>query len=511
MENLNGEQLILRSDASTQIGSGHLMRCLALAQAWKDAGGKVTVITSCQGEGLLQRLRDEQFDIKLLSSAYPDKADWNFTRDILAGHPGAWVVLDGYHFDEVYQRQIKEAGHRLLVIDDMAHLKHYYADIVLNQNLHAEQLNYACEPFTRLLLGARHVLLRREFLAWQEWHRAIPEVARRVLVTLGGGDPENNTLKVIKALEEADVHDLEAKVLIGASNPHAGALEQAAKQSRIPIRLMRDAKNMPELMAWADVAISGGGTTVWELLFMGIPSLFLIVADNQRYTTECIENQGFGKNLGTAQNISTESLTEAITSFMKDSNLRATISRKARQMVDGQGAQRVISSMKRLRTGELKLRPATFEDCRLLWEWANEPAVRAASFSTEVIPWEEHVSWLRRKVSEPGCHHYIIVLSGNDFPIGQVRFDSIGNEAEIHVSVAADLHGHGYGSQAILMASKHLFKETVITRIYANIKPDNGNSVCAFTKAGFKPDAPVKEVKGHKAVQMVLDKNAGDS
>ena len=346
MGNLNGERLILRADASTQIGSGHLMRCLALAQAWKDAGGEVTFITACQGEGLLERLRDAEFDIKLLSSAYPDIADWNSTRDILSGHPGARVVLDGYHFDEVYQHQVIQAGHPLLVIDDNAHLKHYYADIVLNQNLHTEQLHYSCEPYTRLLLGTRYVLLRREFLAWKkERHREIPEVARRVLVTLGGGDPDNNTLKVIQALQEVGLPDLEATVVIGASNPHAGILEQAAKQSCIPIRLVRDAKNMPKLIAWADVAVSGGGTTAWELLFMGAPSLFLIVADNQRYIAEYIGNQGFGKNLGMAQNISTESLTEAITSLAKESNLRATISRKARQLVDGQGARRVVRSM----------------------------------------------------------------------------------------------------------------------------------------------------------------------
>ena len=503
--------LIIRADASTQIGAGHLMRCLALAQAWKDAGGEVTFITACRSEGLLQRLRDEEFDIKLLPSAYPDTADWNITRGILAGHPGGWLVLDGYNFDDAYQQMVKEAGHRLLVIDDMAHLKHYYADILLNQNLHAEQLHYSCEPYTRLLLGTHYVLLRREFLAWKEWHRKIPEVARRVLVTLGGGDPENNTLKVIQALQEVGIPDLEATVVIGASNPHAGVLEQAAKQSCIPIHMVRDAKNMPELIAWADAAVSGGGSTSWELLFMGVPSLFLIVADNQRYIAEYVGNQGFGKNLGLAQNISTESLTEAITSLAKNFNLRATISQKVGQIVDGQGAQRVVSTMQKPPTGEVKLRPASFDDCRLLWEWANDPVVRAASFSTELIPWEEHVNWLRRKISEPGCHHYIIVLSGNDFPIGQMRFDSMGNEAEIHVSITSDLHGHGYGSQAILMASKQVYKETAITRIYANIKPDNSYSVRAFANAGFQSDGTVKEVKGHKAVQMVLDKNAGDS
>jgi UDP-2,4-diacetamido-2,4,6-trideoxy-beta-L-altropyranose hydrolase len=511
MENLNSEHLILRADASAQIGSGHLMRCLALAQAWKDAGGNVTFITACQGEGLLQRLRDEEFDIKLLSSAYPDIADWSFTRGMLSGYPCAWVVLDGYHFDEVYQRQVREAGHRLLVIDDMAHLKHYYADIVLNQNLHAEQLRYVCEPDTRLLLGTRYVLLRREFLAWKEWQREIPDEAHCVLVTLGGGDPENNTLKVVQALQEVDIPDLEATVVIGASNPHASVLEKAVRQSRFPLRLVSDTKNMPELMALADAAVSAGGSTAWELLFMGTPSLFLIVADNQRYTAEYIENRGFGENLGLAQNISTESLTKTITSLVNDFSLRATISRKSRQMVDGRGARRVINSMKSPSIDELKLRPATPEDFRLLWEWANEPSVRSASFSTELIPWEDHVNWFRRKVTEPDCHHYIFVLSGNDFPIGQVRFDSMGSEAEMHLSIASDLHGHGYGSQAILMASEQMFKETLITRIYANIKPDNSNSISAFTNAGFKLDGPVKEVKGHKAVQMVLDKSAGDS
>lgn len=506
-----GNHLVIRADAGTQIGSGHLMRCLALAQSWKDDGGDVTFITACQAEGLLHRLRDEEFDIKVLSNTYPDTADWNSTRDILAGHPGAWVVLDGYHFDEVYQQQVKAAGHLLLMIDDNAQLKHYYADILLNQNLHAVQLRYACEPYTHFLLGTQYVLLRREFIAWKERQREIPEVAHRVLVTLGGGDPDNNALKVIQALQEVDIPDMEATVVIGASNPHAAVLEQAAKRSRIPIRLEQNVKNMPELMVWADVAVSGGGTTVWELLFMGTPSLFLIVADNQRYTAEFVGNRGFGKNLGLMENVSTESLTEAITSLAKDSNLRATISQKARQMVDGLGAQRVVSYMKKQRTGVLKLRLATIEDCRLLWELANEPAVRAASFSTELIPWEDHVNWLRRKIAEPGYRHYIIVLKDNDNPIGQVRFDSRGNEAEIHVSIASALRGHGYGSRTILMASMHLFKDSGITRIYANIKPDNSQSVRAFTKAGFKHNRPVKEVKDRKALQMVLDKNAGDS
>ena len=345
MERLSGKNLIIRVDASTQIGTGHLMRCLALAQAWKDDGGTVVFITACQSEGLLQRLRDERFDVHLLAGSYPDAKDGEYTKDVLATHPGAWVVLDGYHFDEVYQQRMKQLGHRLLVIDDMAHLKHYYADIVLNQNLHAEQLQYPCESYTRLLLGTRYVLLRREFLAWKDRKREIPEVGRRVLVTLGGADLENHTLKLIQALDKVDVDGLEATVVIGATNPHTDVLEATTRQSHIPIRLVYNAENMPELMAWADAAVSSAGSTVWELLFLGTPTLALILADNQRCIAEQMVRLEVGQSLGWARDVSAKSLARAITLLLKDSSLRASIGKQAQQAVDGRGTQRILKTL----------------------------------------------------------------------------------------------------------------------------------------------------------------------
>ena len=342
MDHSKERHLIIRADASTEIGTGHLMRCLALAQAWKDAGGQVVFITACQSEALLPQLEEEGFDIRLLARSYPDAGDWESTRDILVAYPNAWVVLDGYHFDEVYHQRVKELRHRLLVIDDMAHLKHYYADIVLNQNLDAEQLQYSCEPYTRLLLGTRYVLLRREFLAWKDSKRQIPEVARRVLVTLGGADPHNHTLKVIQALQKVDVPCLEATVVIGPGNPHADVLQAATRQSLVPIRLVRNARNMPELMSWADVAISTAGATTWELLWLRTPALFLIVAHNQRQIAEGIEKCGAGKNLGWGERLSAELLTEAINLMLGDFELRTRMNENARRIVDGEGSRRVL-------------------------------------------------------------------------------------------------------------------------------------------------------------------------
>jgi len=267
-------------------------------------------------------------------------------------------VLDGYHFDEVYQQRVKDAGHRLLVIDDMAQLKHYYADILLNQNLHAAELHYSCEPYTRLLLSTHYVLLRREFLAWRDWQRDVPELAQRVLVTLGGTDPENHTLKVIEALQKVDVPGLEAVVAIGISSLYADAVEAAARQSRVPIRLIRDARDMPGLMAGADMAIAMAGSTVWELMFMGLPSILTAAADNQQPIARSVADAGaaiwIDRELAeqaqmptgeVSQFTSEEKMANIIESLSRDNALRLEMARKGKQLVDGTGAEGIISEM----------------------------------------------------------------------------------------------------------------------------------------------------------------------
>ncbi len=336
------ENLIIRVDATTQTGAGHLMRSLALAQAWREIGGKVISVTACQSEGLLQRFREAGCELHLLPHQYPDTSDWDHMEDILAAHPTAWVVLDGYHFDEAYQQRVKEAGHRLLVIDDMAHLKHYYADVVLNQNLHAEQLHYSCEPHTRLLLGTRYVLLRREFLVWRGLKREIPEIGRRVLVTLGGGDSENYTLKVIHALQRSDVPGLEATVVIGASNPHGDILKAAVRQSRIPIHLVHNAHNMPKLMDWADVAVIAAGGTLFELLFMGSAIVSYVRNHIQDVVVSELERRTIVKHLGYLRLMDQSILATSLQELALAETRRKYMKASGRKIVDGNGTKRLL-------------------------------------------------------------------------------------------------------------------------------------------------------------------------
>ena len=494
--------LVIRADANARMGTGHLMRCLALAQGWKARGGQTTFITVCESDGLRHRLSDEGFQVITLERSYPDPADWEITSQVLAEYRGAWLVLDGYHFDPAYQRQVKEAGHRLLVIDDTAHLSHYYADVLLNQNINAEWLYYSREPYTRLLLGTRYVLLRSEFLAWRGWHREIPQVARKVLVTMGGGDPDNVTLKVIHALQKVEVDELEAVVVVGGSNPHVEVLQSEAQGSRFKIRLERDVLDMPALMAWADLAVSAGGSTCWEIAFMGLPVLVLVWAANQRDVAEGLGEIGAALNLGWHEQATPTHIAQAITRLLLSPQVRAEMSCKAQGMVDGVGAGRAMMAMS---AQSLVLRRVTESDCEMLWEWINDPDVRASAFRSEHIPIEEHRQWFYGKLKDPQCFLFI-GLDGSSTPIGQVRFDVRDDEAEVDVSVARNQRGKGYGSYLIRKAVQELQRIMAIRTVHAFVRPENQASLRAFQKAGFIYRG-LEMVKGHNATRLTWREN----
>lgn len=504
MNDSQQRSIVIRADASTDMGTGHLMRCLALGQAWKDAGGRVCFITCCDSEELLRRLRAEDFEVRQMPRRHPDSGDWDSMGEGLEAHPGAWGVLDGYHFDEGYQQKVKACGHRLLVIDDMAHLKHYYADVVLNQNLNADRLFYSREPCTTLLLGTRYVLLRREFVRWIRWRRETREIGRRILVTLGGSDPRDYTQMVISSLKSVRVPDLEATVVVGAGNPHVGALQTACEESGLCIRMLRNAQNMPELMAWADAAVAGGGTTIWELLFLQTPTLALVSAENQRSNAEELDALRLARTLTMEGDGSSRNLAEALVSLLEDLAFRSSVPESARHLVDGQGVRRLLTIMTNGEDAVLGLREASSADCRTVWGWANDPEVREASFSTRPIPWDEHSEWFEARLQDPQCLFYMILdRAGNT--VGNVRFQLSHDEAEISIVIASDLRSQGLGGVAIRLASMRLFLREPITRIRARIKEGNVASRCAFSKAGYK-DVGVIDVGGVMAKEMAISR-----
>jgi UDP-2,4-diacetamido-2,4,6-trideoxy-beta-L-altropyranose hydrolase len=344
---LTGKTLVVRADADSRMGTGHVMRCLALGQAWQDAGGRALFLMAPSPPALKTRLLSEGMEVLALETVPGSPDDAGETAQLARSRGADWVVVDGYHFGADYQRLIKDCGLRLLCIDDYGHAAHYSADLVLNQNINAtEELYPSREANTRLLLGTRYVLLRREFWPWRGWRRDIPEVARKVLVTLGGADPDNVTLKVVQALAQVKIEGLEAVVVVGAANPHLEELQAAVQDTPHRIRLEYNVTNMPELMAWADVAITAGGSTCWESAFLGLPTLLLVLAENQLNSAEQL---GKTKNiiyLGWFYNLSSAQIKEYLIKLLNYKGNREQLSQSGCQLVDGKGTSYIVEELR---------------------------------------------------------------------------------------------------------------------------------------------------------------------
>jgi UDP-2,4-diacetamido-2,4,6-trideoxy-beta-L-altropyranose hydrolase len=325
---------------------GHVMRTLALAQAWQDAGGSAAYFQAASTPAIEQRLREERFEVVCQSTEPGGAADSEGLLRTAAALRAPWVVLDGYHFDDPYQLRVKQAGLRLLLLDDLGNRRHYWADLVLNQDLNADESLYVNrEPYTKLLLGTNYVLQRREFRNAPRIPRASCDRPKTLLVTMGGSDPDNVTLKVIEALVSAGELGLQAWIVIGPGNSHGPSLEAAAAGCRW-IQLMRSPSNLPALMSQSDMAITAGGSTVWELAYFGVPSIVLIIAENQR---PCAERLGACEAclvLDAACIGQPGLLAGAIGRLLGDGQLRTAYSSRFSALVDGRGAERVLAAMK---------------------------------------------------------------------------------------------------------------------------------------------------------------------
>lgn len=494
--------MAIRADAGARIGTGHVMRCLALAQAWRSAGGRAVFIMAADAPVIESRLQSEGFMVEHISAEPGGAEDARKTCDIAGLNGADIIVVDGYHFNSEYQALIKASGKCLLFVDDYGHADRYFADLVLNQNIYADEgLYWAREPYTRLLLGSPFVLLRREFWPWRGWGRTVLPKACRVLITLGGSDPDNVTLKVIESLHSLVAEGLEAVAVVGGSNCHCDEIRLACESSPIHLRLVQNASNMPELMAWADVAISSAGTTSWELAFMGLPSLSIVLADNQVRVAEKLSEAGVSTNLGWHDRLSAEALGDALAALLCDPLRRSSMAVAGRQMVDGLGPLRVVSSILEML---IPLRAACRDDCGLIFRWANDPDCRAASFSTGLIPWEEHVRWFEGKLADPDCTLFI-ALDQKSSPMGQVRFEVKGKVAVISVSIDPCIRGQGMGSLMVLRAAEEIFKRRPISLVNAFIKPENQRSIRAFEKAGFTL-AGQEVVKGCQALRYIKER-----
>lgn len=494
--------LVIRADASPEIGAGHVMRCLALAEAWLDKGGEVFFVAAEGSSILEERLKSEGIGFISINKDGGTPEDAEETLRIAQDLGADWIAVDGYQFGAEYQKSIKEACRSLLFIDDYGHADHYYADIVLNQNIYADISFYPkYEPYTRFLLGTKFALIRKEFLKWSGWHRDIPEVARKILVTLGGGDTDNVTQKVIETIKTIDVCDFEVIVVVGSFNPHIGRIEESIKNCP-EFRLIKNAGNMPELMAWADVAISAGGSTAWELAFMGVPAVLIPIAENQKPVVNELHSLGIAHTIDNNAGINPVKLAEILLTLLQSREIRSGYSERMIRYIDGKGSLRILHTMC---DTSITLRNVEPSDCKRIWGWINDPQVRSVSFDAHTIPLENHKQWFSSALNDPSLVYYI-ALDSMAIPVGQARFKITSHEAVISVLIDPNYRGLSLGSQLIRNATEKFFTETEVDTVKALIKTGNERSRRAFIRAGYHEQG-MTEYCGQNAYLLI--KNQG--
>jgi UDP-2,4-diacetamido-2,4,6-trideoxy-beta-L-altropyranose hydrolase len=496
--------LLIRADAGCHMGIGHLMRGLALAQAWQSGGGRAVFVAETVQE-LSARLRSEGFEHVPLTVPSGTGDDAETTIRVAQQFGVEWVVVDGYQFRASFQETVKNAGLKLMVIDDYGHARQYCADLILNQNLQgSEDLYRSRESYSRLLLGPKYALLRREFLEWQDWKREISPCAKTMLITMGGSDPANASLKILNALRLLRKDALKTKLVIGAANQNRATLQAATREKGELAELCYDPTDTAEVMAWADMAISGAGITCWENCFMGLPAIALVLAANQQAGAERLRSLGITETLGRAEEVSTAEIARSVEELRQDPIRRAAMAKAGRKLVDGDGAARVVMHLQQY---PLRLRKAQSSDCRLVWEWSNDPEARSLSFCTEPISWVTHEQWFGTKLHDPNTFLYV-ALDRDDEPVGQLRYDLQGREATVSVNLGRQFRGKHYGRTLLRMGSEVLFRACPAEIVHAYIKESNQRSMRAFLAAGYAHIGTTCE-RGQEASHLVLNRRGG--
>ena len=479
-------RLIIRADGGRRIGAGHLMRCLALAKAWIVREGQVLVIAYCDAPALKQRFLDlgaQWLDLPEDAISDPQWPGQHLPDTLNLNPDTDWLVLDSYALGPDYQVAIQaDLGLPVMVLDDYFHQDAYQADLLLNQSSSHRHGAYGEIPS---LSGPAFALLREEFVSPRPRLPEIPAQARKILVTLGGADPSGTTPRVMAALDLIQATGLEIQILAGPANPAWEKLKTLAKKATHPTQIIPPVEAMRPLMEWADLVVTAGGSTCWEIAALGIPMAVIPVADNQTFIVQELKFNGAADILPPHQDLSTSGLARKLESLIQDGPRRTTLSRAAMTLVDGKGCRRVIREM---RAGsKVSLEPATPDQVEIFFAWANDPEVRQASFNTEAIPWFTHQAWFAGALASAETRVFL-ARGRNHLPLGQIRFNREGHTADIDYMVDAPFRGLGLARPVVKAGLTQIRREWPdLKQIIARVKPDNAASHAVFENIGFTP------------------------
>lgn len=330
--------LCIRADATQKIGTGHVMRCLALAQEARRNGFSALFIGHI-APSLTERLKFEGFQTFIYKDNLTVDEDLACLLRVAQGVSS--VVIDHYALGYDYLNEVYDAAPNLLVIDDYNNRSSYPANLLLNQNISANRYLYNTKA--KMLLGPRYCLLRSEFLKYPRKNAYAKKKIRKILVTMGGGNGGSQIFTVLKALEFIRIQDLHIKVVLGPAFSFHQKIEEFIDHSGLHVDVHSNVNNMAELYTWADAVITGGGSTIYEVAYFRLPAAIVCLADNQRDLSDELYQRGMVSLIDNKASIST--IAEQLEHFIKNHKQAQHLAKAIGSITDGFGARRVMSKL----------------------------------------------------------------------------------------------------------------------------------------------------------------------
>ena len=522
--------IVVRADASTNIGAGHIMRCLTLVHSLKSVSSEkkiqITFICHKLPEYLKQKILNESFELIELKREC-DNEPWTQENDsaqcinILSSLPTTDLLIqDHYRLNAPWQELISPFIQKLLVIDDLANRKHK-TDYLLDQAFGRLPEDYTpwVDQTCQLLTGHSFILLRSEFsklISTAFNKRNNTDTIENILISLGGMDVNNISEKAIKSVinlqnpamqteQQKQKKQYKLNLVMSSAATHLDKIKKLIKPHSW-ISLHIDTNEMAKLMLDADIAIGASGTSAWERCSLGLPTLSIVLADNQSLVSANLAKQGAIINLGLGEEITVEGITTELIALINDKNKYHLMSEKCFKCCDGEGTYRVKNQLFNVENKLLNVRnkvqliPATIDDQEKTFLWQSNTSIRRYFNNPATPTWEQHSQWFEKNLTDPSSSLYMI--HSNKLPVGTLRLDKQhNNEYEISILIDPTKQGKGLALNALNQLPFLIKNGTFI----AIIHKDNISSQNVFKKAGFSSVSTTRyclKIKAHKKVSL---------
>ncbi|MCK5098297.1 MAG: UDP-2,4-diacetamido-2,4,6-trideoxy-beta-L-altropyranose hydrolase [Desulfobacteraceae bacterium] len=501
-------KILVRADSSITIGTGHLIRCLTLADALKeraeihfvcrDLQGNLSDLVKSHGHSLhllpaakesLKVLKDDTAHSAWLEVSWQDdlKETQNKAQSITEKFD--WLIVDNYALDYRWERGCRNIANKIMVIDDLADRCHD-CDLLLDQNYFTDsekRYNNLVSDESMNCFGPEYALLRPEFRAARKFAKARSNVVTRILVYFGGYDHDNLSKMTLKALSCPEFEHLYVDVVVGQNNSYMENL-QTIVSNRSGTRLYIQPDEFVELLLRADLCIGAGGTTTWERLCLNLPSIVITTALNQETFIADLDKAGFLCWLGNKDHVSAQTIKTALAREIREISQIDNMKLQGRSnMVDGYGALRISEIIAPSPKETLGLCAAEISDMENYFLWVNEPEARKYAFTHEIIPWDTHKAWFTEKISSDKTLMWVL-QTDQGLPVGQIRFDIENETAEIDYSIDSLVRNQGFAKVLLSKGIKAFKSENNSKNIQALVDNENLSSFRVFQKLGFKEE-----------------------